>query len=904
MTLLRCLAACCGLVVALHAGAAPASRDPARLEAESGGVSAYRLNNGFKIVLAPYPAAASVRVELLVKTGSKLEGYGETGMAHLLEHMLFKSAGSHSDLKSALTRLGATWNGTTTADRTNFFETVDADPAKVDALLRLEADRFIRASFTRQHLASEMTVVRNELERNDSNPGSLVLRALQRESFFWHGYGRPTIGARSDIEDAPFAALQAFHRRHYRPDNAVLIVSGNFSAPRVLALASQLFAVARNPETPAPASWTREEPQPATGRSDLYLPAGKTVAASSWRLPGLRERRLHAFDLGVTAICDDDWGSLRKDLVIERKLAVRVSCGVMAQPDYSLLVASADAGPEADGAALAGALQGHVEQAAARGVDAAQLERARQAELNAYTRLLSSHEALAEQLSEAEVAGDWRLFFWQRDVVADLKLDEVNAALRQWTVAVNRNDVLLHHATGVKAPELPTAPAAAKLLAGRHWPAPGQGADPLPTAPEQLARATRQVALPGSPLPGLLISRHTQGDLAWLTLANDYGSLATLSGRQAACGLASQLLAYGGGGLDRDQLSARLEALQARWTLGLGGLTLEAPRAKLQPALDLLLAAWQSPLLPEAEFDRLKAAAIARLQAAAQDPAQLAANQSALRFDNYPAGHPLQPRSLASQEADFRAVAYADARACLNDFAGRSRLRLALVGDFNEHDLGEIWQRIAQLPAAGQPYARVADPAAPAAVDTAPIRVALPAKPNAMISGSALLPISDGDPDFPALRVAVKILGGDAESRVFKRLREQDGLAYGAGALLSGNSFEPRSRFVLQASAATPQADAALAALQQELTRALRDGFTEQEVARARQAWLEERKTSLGDESAISGMLAASLLNGRDYAWLAAYDAKIAKLGAAEVNAALRRYLGTAPIVWAVGRGE
>jgi zinc protease len=101
----------------------------------AGGISSHTLANGFKIILIPYPSAPNTRVELMVRSGSKLEGYGETGMAHLLEHMLFKGAGRRKNIKEDLTKLGASYNGTTSQDRTNYFETVDADPNKVDQLI-------------------------------------------------------------------------------------------------------------------------------------------------------------------------------------------------------------------------------------------------------------------------------------------------------------------------------------------------------------------------------------------------------------------------------------------------------------------------------------------------------------------------------------------------------------------------------------------------------------------------------------------------------------------------------------------------------------------------------------------------------------------------------------------------
>jgi zinc protease len=876
----------------------------ARLDAQAAGFSSYVLPNGFRIILAAYPSASNARIELVVKTGSKLEGYGETGMAHLLEHMLFKSAGKRADLKSDLTALGAKWNGTTSDDRTNYFETVAAEPEKIDETIRIEADRFIRASFTKKHLASEMTVVRNELERSDSDPGSLVMRALQRQSFFWHGYARPTIGARSDIEDAPFSALQAFHKKHYRPDNAALIVSGNFDQQRVLALASQLFSAARNPATPKITSWTRDEAQAITNRSELVLPAGKTIAASAWKLPGSTDRQTYALDLAASAICAHDWGSLRADLVLERKIAVSTSCNTHTQPDYSLLVGFATAGKEADAESLSRALHEHIETVAAKGISQEQLDRARLEELNAFERLENNHEQLAHFLSEGEVAGDWRLFFWQRDAIKSITLDEANAALKKFTLGINRSDVLLRHKDGIVAPHIEKPIEAKTLVSGKEWPTIIKFADPTPASAGELAKATLKIPLDGTRARAALISRRTQGDLAWLELHNDYGNESALTGRQAACNMADHLMAYGGAGLTRDQLNAKLEELQAQWSLNLGGISIEAPRRNIEAALDILLAVWATPALPENEFARIKASTIAMLESALKDPATVASNLTNLRFDNYPARHPFKPRSLEQRLAESRAVSFADVTACVADFSGTAQIRLAMVGAFSAQDVQAAWAKVDKLPVAKFPYVRVKEFEAPTVVDTTPVKVSMPEKPNAEISGLALLPIIDDSPDFPALRIAVKALGGDADSRIWMRLREREGLAYSAGASLSGSHFEPRSSLSIQASAASGKADSALSSLKDELVRALKEGFSEQEVARAKRTWLQERKTSLRSESSFAGNLSQGLYHGRDYAWLAQYDEKIARLSAREVTQALRKYLADAPIVWMIGRGD
>ena len=882
---------------------ASAAADAAQ-EVSTAGITSHRFDNGFRVILAPFPSASTVRVELLVKTGSKLEGYGETGMAHLLEHMLFKGAGQRANLKDDLTALGATWNGTTTPDRTNYFATLAADDDKLDELLRIEADRFLRPRFTAEDLASEMTVVRNELERSDTQPFSLVMRTLLRQSYVWHGYGRATIGARSDIEQAPFSALQAFHRRHYRPDNAALIVSGRFDPARVLARTRELFGAARNPDAPPVTAWTREEPRASTQRSELVLPAGLTLVASAWKLPPRATPEALAFDLAAAALCDPDWGSLRKALVIERQLAVSASCYVRLDKDYGLLVATARADKSADAEQLSRELVRHVESAAGRGLDAAELERARLEELNGYERLRSSHEAIASQLSQAEVAGDWRLFLWQRDTVRALTLAQANRALATWAVAANRSDVLLRHADGVSPPDFPPAPAVAALVDGKDWPVLATEADPTPESAAAAARTVQILELDGPAAKAALMSRRTQGGLAWLRLENDHGDRDSLTQREVACGIAGGLMAHGGAGLTRDQLRARLETLQARWSLSLRGFSIEAPREQLGPAFRLLLNAWSQPLLPAVEFERLKAAALADLEAARRNPAQVAASIVAQRFDNFPEGHPHRPRDLDAQWRETQAVAFEDVQRCVQDFLGRSRVRLSVVGDFTPADVRAFWDRVARLPQARLPYARISDPPAPARVDTTPVVVSMPEQPNATITGTAVLAIHTDNPDFAALRVAVKVLGGDSNSRIWRRLRETEGLAYGAGASLVGNAFDARSDLVLHASASSAQSTRALQALQQELSRALEQGLGHDEVERVKRRWIDERRSLLASEASYVGALSSGLHDGQDYAWMARYDERIAQVSASDATRALRRYLGQAPVVWAVGRGD
>src|SRR6185503_11698279 len=167
------------------------------------GVTEYRLANGMRVLLLPDPGVDTVTVHIIYLVGSRHESYGEKGMAHLLEHLLFKGTKRHPNIKEEFTRRGVRWNGTTSTDRTNYFETFAASDENLDWALGLEADRMLNSFVQKSDLDSEMTVVRNEFEMGENNPGGVLYQRMVQVAFPWHNYGNPIIGSRSDIEQVP-----------------------------------------------------------------------------------------------------------------------------------------------------------------------------------------------------------------------------------------------------------------------------------------------------------------------------------------------------------------------------------------------------------------------------------------------------------------------------------------------------------------------------------------------------------------------------------------------------------------------------------------------------------------------------------------------------------------------------
>src|ERR1051326_3519959 len=226
------------------------------------GITEYRLqSNGLRILLFPDQSKPTITVNMTYLVGSRLENYGETGMAHLLEHMLFKGSKKHPNVPKELQDHGSRPNGTTWFDRTNYFETFQSSDENLEWALDLESDRMVNSFVAKKDLDSEMTVVRNEYERGENSPMSVLEERVLSTAFLWHNYGKSTIGARSDIENVPIERLQAFYRNYYQPDNAILIIAGKFDEAKTLGLIARYFAPVPKPQRVLQPNYTVEPTQ-------------------------------------------------------------------------------------------------------------------------------------------------------------------------------------------------------------------------------------------------------------------------------------------------------------------------------------------------------------------------------------------------------------------------------------------------------------------------------------------------------------------------------------------------------------------------------------------------------------------------------------------------------------------
>src|SRR3954470_2425632 len=225
------------------------------------GITEYAYPNGLRVLLFPDPSKPKVTVNVTYLVGSRHEGYGETGMAHLLEHMLFLQTRTRPNIKQELTDHGADMNGTTSWDRTNYFETVNATDDNLRWALGLEADRMVNTRIEKPILDKEMTVVRNEFEMGENNPINVMFQRVLETAYLWHNYGHLPIGNRSDIEKVPAERLAAFYQKYYQPDDAVLTVAGRFDETKALQWIAETVGRIPRPGRQLQPTYTQEPTQ-------------------------------------------------------------------------------------------------------------------------------------------------------------------------------------------------------------------------------------------------------------------------------------------------------------------------------------------------------------------------------------------------------------------------------------------------------------------------------------------------------------------------------------------------------------------------------------------------------------------------------------------------------------------
>lgn len=881
------------------AGTAALAEAPRKV-AEVEGVAQYRLSNGMPVLLLPDASQSKFTVNLTILTGSRQEGYGEAGMAHLLEHMLFKGTPSHPDVPQALNERGAEFNGTTWLDRTNYFETLEATGDNLEFAIRLEADRMMNSFIKGEDLASEFSVVRSEFERGENNPQYVLMQRMQSAAYEWHNYGRTTIGNRSDIERVPITSLRAFYRKHYQVDNAVLVVTGKFETPEALELAEKHFGSIAPPKRTKDKTYTIEPAQDGERQVVLRRVGDVALVAVCYHIPASSHEDFAAAEVLSNILGTEPSGRLYKGLV-ETQLASNVVTMNFTTHDPGLLFAAAELPPGADIDQAQQKLIAIVEGIAVEGVTAEEVDRSRQELSKQFELESASSSKMALSLSEWAARGDWRLRFLHRDRVQSVTAEQVDKVAAKYLVRNNRTSGKFIPTDEPQRATVPDAPDLASLLAGYSGQEQVAAGEVFDSSLENIERRTTRAQLPEG-IKVAVLPKKTRGELVTLRLSLRYGNEDALKGLNAAAEALPVLMARGTKQLTYEQLQDELTRCRAELnTSGFAGLAtfeLQTKREHLESALELLRQIVREPRMAQDEFEVVQRRNVTDIQSGMSEPYVRAARRLQRLLQTLPADHVRYVPSLDEELQRWKSVTLADVKRLHEEFLGAQAGELVVVGDFGPDEIKPIVRRMLDDWQADVEFRRIADPA-PEGVAGRTESIITPDKANAVYAAALQLPMTDEHEDYPALVIGNYVIGGGPlTSRLADRVRQQEGLSYGVGSMFTAHPIDKRGQFGIRAIANPKNRDKLVGVIAEELDRVLKDGITPEELQRAKDGYLKTRQVHRSsNDQALVGMLANSSFTGRTMQFEIDFENRVRALTVEEVNAALRKHIQPSRLV-------
>jgi len=864
------------------------------------GITEYRLGNGLRVLLFPDASKPTATVNITYMVGSRHEGYGETGMAHLLEHLLFKGTPKHPNIPQELTEHGSRPNGTTWFDRTNYFETVPATDANLDWALDLEADRMVNSFVAKKDLTSEMTVVRNEFEMGENSPFNVLLERVLSTAYLWHNYGNSTIGARADLENVPIERLQAFYRKYYQPDNALLVVAGKFDEAKTLKLIQDKFGRIPKPARSLErgnllfATYTDEPTQDGERMVTLRRVGDVQAAGVAYHVPAGSHEDFAAVDVLTRVLGDVPGGRLHKRLV-EAKRASRAGAFNFQLKEPGVLLGFAEVRQEQSLDTARALLVATVDSAAATPPSAEEVDRAKTAILSQIDLLLNNSERVGLTLSEWQAMGDWRLLFLHRDRVRKVTPADVQRVAAAYLKPSNRTLGLFVPTPKPDRAEIPPPPDVAALVKdykGDAAVAAGEAFDP---APANIDKRTTTSTLPNGMRLSVL-PKKTRGGVVNAALVLRYGTEQTLTNRNAAPWLAAAMLDRGTQKRSRQQLRDTLDKLKARVNVFGNGsnattVNVQTTRANFAPTLRLIAEMLRAPAFDAKEFEQLRQEWLADVEQRRSEPQALATIAYQRRMEPHPRGHPHYVETIDESVADLKAVTLDDVKKFYREFYGAQYADLAVVGDVDSAEVSKLARELFGDWKNPQPFARVESKYV--AVDSASMAIETPDKANAMFLAGLNVKMKDDNPDYPAVALGNYILGGGfLNSRLATRIRQKEGISYGVGSQLDVRPLDEGGHWTTFAIYAPENAERLEAAFREEVTRMLKDGFTAEEVAKAKDGWLQQRLQQRANDDELVNTMVVRRFTGRTFTgYDAELEAKVRALTPAQITEAMRRHV-------------
>ncbi|MFN3433017.1 MAG: M16 family metallopeptidase [Sphingomonas sp.] len=855
------------------------------------------LANGLRVYALRDTTTPNVAVQVWYDVGSKDDPKGRSGFAHMFEHLMFKATRNLvSEQMDRLTEdVGGYNNASTNDDYTNYYEVVPAN--HLQRLLFAEGDRLASLVVEPKSFASERDVVKEELRQSTlARPyGKLFSTYLSAAAYTTHPYARSTIGSIENLEAASIDDVRAFHATYYRPDNAILVVSGNFDPKRLDAWVDQYFAGIKRPTTPIPRVTATEPARTKAVSYTVYEPNTPLPAVlMSWHVPADRDADIPALTVLNTILSTGESSRMYESLVYRDQLAQDASSFLDSKQGTGNLIAYAilAGGKSVDQGEAA--LKREIARFRDAPVSAAELAEAKNEILTSAIKSRETAEGKARTLASSVIIdGDPRAADRQLAAIAAVTAADVQRVARKY-LGADQSATIRYLPDSAKpagqsgdtiavASTVRTEPLAAPANVAVVTPGP-EGERIQPPAPAAPVKANLPQPVETRLANGLRVITVERHDLPIATayLVATGGEVLDPANRSGASSLSATLMTKGTSTRSATQIARAVESLGG--SIGAdaasegGSVELTVKSDQLAPAMTILADVATHPVFAPEELERARAQAVDAVTVAFKNPAQLAALVAdRAAFGASPFGAP-----GSGTPASLKAITRADVTAAYARTWRPDQAALILVGDVTPAQARSLAE--AQLGGWRAPAgAPVSLPAVGALPAPRTLVVDMPGAGQAgVVVERPAIPRSDAR--FYPLAVANTVLGGGFSSRLNQEVRIKRGLAYGAGSSL--DAARGTGSIAARTQTKNPTAAEVVTLMTAEMAKMGAAPVPEAELATRKAVLVGSFGRTVETTGGIAGILGEYVLDGVPLGELQSYTAKVEAVTPAAVQSA------------------
>ncbi len=859
------------------------------------GIKEYSLSNGMKVLLMSDPSQSNAVVNIVYNVGSKHEGYGEKGMAHLLEHMLFKSTKKLGDIKKMLSDKGGNANGTTWYDRTNYYEVFPSNDENLKWFLEMEADRMVNATILQSDLDKEFSVVRNEFEIGENSPSGVLMERIISAAYLWHNYGNSTIGSKEDVERVKAVTLRKFYEKYYQPDNATLIVAGKFDEKKALEYIAQYFSTIPKPARVLETPYTVEPAQDGERFVELKRAGDSKVVGALYHTVPYADKDYAALDALQEILTADPSGYLYKAMIDSHKAASVYAYQPLVR-DASYMYFGLDIPADKDLKTTENDFRAELDKIATIKYTEQDVARAKAKILKQIENIKNNTIGYAVNLTEIIGAGNYKLGMLYRDTVEKLTVADIQRVATKYFKTNNRTvGVFIPSKDEVRVKNIEyTDDQIATLTKDYKGKALEKEAAPFEASIKNLKANLTEGKLSNGMKYGL-IKKDIKGGKVLGSFRFPVSNAKDLNGKADVGSLMAQVLKTGTKSHTKEQIQDMLDEWKSNINFGFSGQTLfvnfSTYKESLPKVTSLIKEILTESTFPEAELVKTVNEYNTYLESSLNDPQSIAFTEIEKITENYPKESIYYTASTQEQIDNNKKVKREQLVDFYNKILGGNNGVGSVIGDVDTKTTAALLESTFGKWNSKSTYEFIKPELF--ATKKQDKDYLTPDKENGAAVGKISFSMDRKSPDYPAFVIANEMLGsgGFLTARIPTRLREKEGISYGAGSYINIPIDNNVASWAWYAFFNPTKKEAVNKALKEEVNKAVKDGFTEEEFKSNLTSWLNSRKTGLGNDNTLMGLVNSQLQYGQSLDEYDALETKVSALKVSQVNDVLRKYI-------------